>query len=232
MATIANFGVPSASGSLTSIPILMPKLAYRFRVTMYDFGDARVSQGATTLTSQVVTVTRPNLTHEEVMVDVYNSKIYLAGKHTWDPITLTIRDDVDSWVVSAIGSQLQKQLNHAGQSAPLAAPAYKFAMEISALDGGNGGATSGGVALVMDTWDFAGCFIQNVQYGENNYATSDVVTITLQIRFDNADQTVIIGNSGFGSVLGSIPVVTNQSRISTTNGSQVAALGGGTGGLT
>ena len=32
-----------------------------------------------------------------------------------------------------------------------------------------------------------GCFIQNANYGENNYSTSDVMTITLQIRFDAAD---------------------------------------------
>ena len=218
MATIANFGVPSAADGQAGIPLLMPKLAYRFRVTMYDFGAAKVAQGASTLTSQVVSVTRPNLTHEEVLIDVYNSKIYLAGKHTWDPITLTVRDDVDSWVVSAIGSQLQKQLNHGGQSAPLAAPAYKFAMEISALDGGNGGVTGGAGEMVMDSWDFAGCFIQNVQYGENNYATSDVVTITLQIRFDNADQTVLRGMAGPNRLLSDKPTVTNPSTMSSVNG--------------
>jgi len=43
-----------------------------------------------------MSVTRPTFSHEEVVVDVYNSKIYVAGKHTWDPVTVTIRDDVNN----------------------------------------------------------------------------------------------------------------------------------------
>ena len=56
-------------------------------------------------------------------------------------------------------------------------------MVIEQLDGGNG--TNG--PTVLETWSMNGCFIQNANYGENNYATSDVMQITLQIRFDAAD---------------------------------------------
>jgi len=56
-------------------------------------------------------------------------------------------------------------------------------MVIEQLDGGNGpeGPT------VLETWSMNGCFIQNANYGENNYATSDVMQISLQIRYDAAD---------------------------------------------
>ena len=95
MATIKSFGVPQMTGGSTDSPILMPKLSYRFRVTMINFGGNPNQKQSSTFTSQVVSVTRPNLTHEEITVDVYNSKIYLAGKHTWDPLTLVLKDDVE-----------------------------------------------------------------------------------------------------------------------------------------
>lgn len=187
MATVQNFGVPQLSAGSNDSPLLMPKLAYRFRVTLLNFGGLAATN---TLTSQVVSVTKPNLTHEEITVDVYNSKIYLAGKHTWDPITLTVKDDITGNVDRAIAAQLQRQLNHTAQSAPVAGGNYKFAMKIEALDGGNNVNVSGDTPIVLDEWTLAGCFIQNVQYGENNYATSDVVNITMQIRYDNADHRV------------------------------------------
>lgn len=177
MADLTQFGVPTAGGN----SMVMPKLQYRFRVQLYNFG---LGNGSTLeLTQNVVSVTRPSLTHDEVTLDAYNSKVYLAGKHTWDPVTLTVRDDINNSVTKQIAQQLQKQLNQGLQSAPTAGRDYKFGMVIEQLDGGNG-ATG---PTVLETWSMNGCFIQNANYGENNYATSDVMQITLQIRFDAAD---------------------------------------------
>ena len=177
MADLTQFGVPTAGGN----SMVMPKLQYRFRVQLYNFG---LGNGSTLeLTQNVVSVTRPSLTHDEVTLDAYNSKVYLAGKHTWDPVTLTVRDDINNSVTKQIAQQLQKQLNQGLQSAPTAGRDYKFGMVIEQLDGGNG--TNG--PTVLETWSMNGCFIQNANYGENNYATSDVMQNTLQIRFDAAD---------------------------------------------
>ena len=30
---------------------------------------------------------------QQMTVDIYNSRVYPAGKHTWEPITLTLRED-------------------------------------------------------------------------------------------------------------------------------------------
>jgi len=140
----------------------------------------------------VISVTRPSLTHDEVTLDAYNSKVYLAGKHTWEPITLTLRDDINGTVTKQIASQLQKQLNQGLQSAPVAGRDYKFGLVIEQLDGSQPG-------TVIETWSLNGCFIQNANYGENNYATSDVMQITLQIRFDAADIHGVEQTSASGS---------------------------------
>jgi hypothetical protein len=189
MATVKAFGVPQLNDSGLNSPILMPKLAYRFRVTMFGFGSNNSIQQST-FSSQIVSVSRPNLTHDEVVVDVYNSRIHLAGKHTWDPIQLVVRDDINGNIDKFIASQLQKQLNHASQSAAASGGNYKFSMLIDQLDGSNSAGNPGSTVAALDSWSLAGCFITNVQYGENNYADSAVTQITLQIRYDNADHIV------------------------------------------
>lgn len=173
MADLTSFGVPVEATTV----IMMPKLQYRFRVIMEQFG---VSASTRELSANVVSVTRPSVTHDEITVDSYNSRAYLAAKHTWEPITLTVRDDMNNTVSKAIAEQLQKQLSHGTQSAAATGVDYKFGMRIEQLDGSD-------VPVVVETWTLAGCFIQNANYAENNYATSDVMQITLAIRYDNAD---------------------------------------------
>lgn len=176
MADLNQYGVPTGTNAMA-----MPKLQYRFRVNLFGFG--RDSGGVISLTQNAVSVTRPSLTHDEITLDSYNSRAYLAAKHTWEPITLTLRDDINNTVTRMVAAQLQKQLNHGAQSAPAAGFDYKFGMVIEQLDGSQ----DSGANSVVETWSLNGCFIQNVNYGENNYATSDVMTITLQIRYDGAD---------------------------------------------
>lgn len=168
----------NVDGGTTGV-LVQPKLAYRFRVLLNEFGNGDNLE----LTSQVVSVSRPTLTHDDVIIDVYNSRINLAGKHTWDMISLTVRDDVTGNVAKTIAAQVQKQVDHANQSSTTAGGGYKFGMAIENLDGSQ-------PATVLDSWQLAGCYIQNVNYGENNYATSDPLQITIAIKFDNANHVV------------------------------------------
>lgn len=174
---LSKFNVPGGTQGV----LVQPKLSYRFRVLLNDFGNGDTLE----LTSQVVSVTRPNLTHDDITIDVYNSRIFLAGKHTWDPITLTVKDDVTGSVARAIASQLQKQVDHTNQSSATSGFGYKFGIVITNLDGGNG------TEQPLDSWEIVGAYIQNVQYGENNYSTSDPLNISISIKYDNANHNVL-----------------------------------------
>lgn len=175
MAIITNLSVPTEKSGNTAT--LMPKLAYRFRVSfLYDSDQL--------ITSNVISVTRPVLSHEPVTIDAYNSKIKLAGKHTWEDVTMTLRDDVNSNVIKQIELQIQKQIDMSDQSATLSGANYKFQAKIESLDGANGSA-----AKALDTWVLDGCYIVNYQPGENNYATSDATQISITISYDNATHT-------------------------------------------
>lgn len=183
ISTLSKITVPLASDqSAVAQGQLMPKLQYRFRVVLENFG---VSTPRTELTKQVMDVTRPNLTFEEITIDVYNSRSYLAGKHTWEPITLNLRDDVGGNVQKLVGEQNQKQFDFFEQASAASGIDYKFTTRIEILDGGNGAWD----ATVLETFELYGCFLQNTNWNTLAYNANDPVTVTLAIRYDNAIQT-------------------------------------------
>jgi len=185
VSSLTKFTVPLDSDqSANAQGLLMPKLKYRFRALFENLG---VSTPRTELTKQVMDITRPSLTFEEMEVPVYNSRVYLAGKHSWDPITVNFRDDVNGSVSRLLGEQVQKQFDVMEQASAAAGIDYKFITRFEILDGGNGAS----VANVLETWELYGCFIQNVNYNDLNYASNEPVTITAAIRFDNAIQSPI-----------------------------------------
>jgi hypothetical protein len=172
--TKSKFGVPVTGN--TGSGVLMPKLKYRFRVSfLNNFGGSAETK---VLTQNIQSVSRPKISYEEQVIDSYNSKIYVQGKHTWEQINVTIRDDITNQVAKQVGAQVQRQLNHFQQSTPASGSDYKFDMQVEILDGVNAGAT--------EVWFLEGCFLTNVDYSETDYSASDAVQITLQVRYDNA----------------------------------------------
>ena len=190
ISTLSKITVPLASGdSASNQGLLMPKLQYRFRVSLENFG---VSTPTTELTKQVIDVTRPNVSFEQMTLDVYNSRVYLAGKHTWEPITLNLREDVNNAVQKLVGEQLQKQFDFMEQSSPVSGQDYKFTTRIEILDGGNGVYTPN----VLETFELYGCFITNANYNSLAYQNNEPVTVTLEMQYDNAIQTDADGGIG------------------------------------
>ncbi len=183
ISTLSKFTVPLATDqSSGSQGLLMPKLQYRFRVVLENFG---VSTPRSELTKQVADVTRPELNFENQTLDVYNSRVYYAGKHTWNPLTLTLRDDVNNAVSKLVGEQIQKQFDFFEQASAASGVDYKFTTRIEMLHGGNGASSPN----ILETFELYGAFIESVNYNTLNYATSEPATITLTLRYDNAIQT-------------------------------------------
>ncbi len=194
ISTLSKITVPLDSNqSASNQGLLMPKLQYRFRVMLENFG---VSTPTTELTKQVQDITRPNLSFENTTIDVYNSKVYLAGKHSWEPITLTLREDVNNNVQKLVGEQLQKQFDFFEQSAAASGADYKFVTRIEITDGANGANTVG----VLETFELYGCYVESANYNTLAYNTSEPVTVTLSLRYDNAIQTP--QGTGVGTAVG------------------------------
>ena len=181
--TLQNISVPTA-GAGSNSSLLMPKLQYRFRVLLDNFGTTGGPDGTREISRQVVDVTRPNISFEQMTIEAYNSRTYLAGKHTWEPITLTLREDANNNVQKVVGQQLQRQFDFFEQSSAVSSGSYKFQTSIEILDGGNG--ANG--AAVIDRFRLVGCYIESANYNSLAYATNEAVTTTLSIRYDNASQ--------------------------------------------
>jgi hypothetical protein len=162
--------------------MLMPKLKYRFRVTFENFGK---SGSTTELTKQVQDCARPSVKFANQVIEIYNSKINYAGKPTWDPIAVKIRDDVTGAVTSLIGEQNQRQFDFFEQSSAASAGDYKFTLRIEMLDGGNGTSTPN----VLETWVCYGCYLVSTNYQGLDYKAQEAVILDLSIQFDNAVQT-------------------------------------------
>ncbi len=194
ISTLSRLTVPlDSNASASNQGLLMPKLQYRFRVSLENFG---TSSPTTELTKQVIDTTRPNVTFDQMTVDIYNSRVYLAGKHTWEPITINLREDVSNNVQKLVGEQLQKQFDFFEMSSAASGSDYKFVTRIEILDGGNGA----NAPTVLETFELYGCYVENANYNTLNYATSEPVTVALSIRYDNAIQTP--QGTGIGTAVG------------------------------
>ncbi len=193
ISTLSKFTVPLANDqSAQSQGLLMPKLQYRFRVILENFG---VSTPRAELTKQVVDVTIPDLSFDQITLDVYNSRVYMAGKHTWNPITLNLRDDVNNAVSKLVGEQVQKQFDFFEQASAASGIDYKFTARTEVLDGGQGASEP----TVLETFELYGAYVESVNYNTLAYNTSDPATISLTIRYDNAIQTP--QGTGIGSAV-------------------------------
>jgi hypothetical protein len=194
VASLSKFTVPLATNQSASAQgLLMPKLAYRFRITFNGFG---VSNPKTELTKQIMDFTRPQVQFDEITVDAYNSRVKLIGKPAWQDITINLRDDAPGNVSRLVGEQLQKQMDFLEMSSAASGIDYKFTTKVEILDGGNGA----NEPVVLETWELYGCYLKGADYGELNYGTNEAVTIAMTIAYDNANQTP--EGSGVGTEIG------------------------------
>lgn len=172
--TLDKFGIPMGGGTGRG-GIIQPKAKHKFRVRVVNFGPVA---GGIELSQQVAQVGRPQFSQESHQVHAYNSVAYYAGKHSWQTITLSLRDDVTNSVTKLVSHQNQKQMNHLNQTSPLAGSNYKFQMYVETLDGGDSG--------VLETWCLEGCWITNTDMDTFDYSTAEPMMINLTVQFDNA----------------------------------------------
>ena len=192
IASLSRFTVPLASNQSSATQgLLMPKMKYRFRVSFENFG---VSGSTVELTKQVAEAARPSVKFEDKTIEVYNSKIHYAGKPTWAPVAIKLRDDITNAVTKLVGEQNQKQFDFFEQASATSAGDYKFITRIEMLDGGNGAEA----ITVLETWELYGCYLESTNYQALSYTGSaDIMLIDLSIQYDNAQQ--IGAGAGMGT---------------------------------
>lgn len=189
MATLSQVGIAGVGNG-----ILHPKHKNRWRVIFSGLGGALGANASVPndLSLQVITATRPSISYEEVQLDRYNSRVFVAGKHNFEPCTLTVEDDVTNRATNAIQTQLESQQRLIGATGPwlnteATAFGYKFGMTLEQLDGNE---------TVVEAWKYEGCFLSAVDYGDYDYTTGEKMTINLTVRYDHARQVLTAGVTG------------------------------------
>ena len=193
MATLANFGIPGAGAG-----ILHPRLKNKFRITFMNMGRLVPGTNSRNLTMQVTNITLPNLTFEEVVLHRYNSTAYVAGKHSWEPIRVTVEDDITGLAAKVVTAQLETQQRIVGSdldgrwlNTAATGSDYKFGIKIDQLDGDEG---------VVQTWVLEGAMLVSADFGDRDYSASEAATITMSVRYDHARH--IESGAGYGTALG------------------------------
>ena len=190
MSTINDIGIPGVGNG-----ILHPKQKNRWRITFANLGGGADSQP---LSMQATTVTRPVITFEEIQLDRYVSRAFIAGKYTFEPMTLSFEDDVSGSASQVIQTQLQKHQWLIGAEGQWLAAAgegslYKFVTYLDMLDGND---------QTTERWTIEGCWFSQVDYTDLDMAAADAVLITTTLRYDHARQNIGGYNQGEGVAAG------------------------------
>jgi len=188
MALITDMGIPAGFGG----GIQQPLYKNRWQVTMLLREAA--NNGIKAITSMAITAERPKVEYEEIQLDRYNSRAYLQGKYTFQPVTFVIEPDLGGRCHRAIQDQMEVQQRLIGPDAgeflgqAEAGEDYKFNVIMQLLNGSHPNA--GGTTNPLETWSLEGCALNNVDFGDLDYQASETIKTTMTIRYDHARMLV------------------------------------------
>lgn len=124
----------------------------------------------------VKTASRPTFTTEEVAINWINQTRYIGGKTTFNTMTVTLHDAVGpsgaQQVMEWIRAKYESVSGREGY-----ADFYKRDIQLKLLDP---------VGTVIQLWDIKGAFITEANFNDLSYEGSDLVEISLTLRYDNA----------------------------------------------
>lgn len=180
MAIITDMGVPGTSFA----GILQPFHKHRWTVEFVFPGGNRPEH----LTASAITADRPKLEFEEIQLDRYNSKAFIFGKHTFQPISITFEPDIGGQVHQAIIEQNERQQhlianqsnNFMGQAE--AGMDYKFVTRLIMRNGDH----SFPGARKLEEWVLEGCGLQNNDFSDLDYQATETVKTVITLRYDHA----------------------------------------------
>tara|TARA_R110002060_G_scaffold2656_1_gene4378 strand:+ start:13 stop:501 length:489 start_codon:yes stop_codon:yes gene_type:complete len=121
------------------------------------------------------TAARPTMNTEEITIPFINSHRYIAGKTTFDALSVTLHDPIApsgaQQVMEWVRTHFESVSGRAGY-----ADFYKRDCQLKMLDP---------VGTVVELWDIKGAFLTSAGFGELSYDSGEPSEISLTMRFDN-----------------------------------------------
>lgn len=147
------------------------KFRYTLQIVPYCSGSRSIGPNF------VKTSARPNYDIEETELNFLNAKTWIAGKLTWQSITVNYID--------AGAQDLQGLYNWIGQNAQLNDnEAFKQGTTFEDYAADAFLVLYDGCGRAMEQWKLFNVWPQAVNFGELDYSSSEEVTIELTIRYD------------------------------------------------
>lgn len=117
---------------------------------------------------------RPQISFDETVIDYINNKRYVAGKATFQPLNITLLDPI-------VPSESQKviewlRLCYEPQTGRMGyAQFYQKTINMKLLDP---------VGAVVEDWEFQNTWIQDANFNDLDYTSSEPADISLVLRYD------------------------------------------------
>ena len=121
----------------------------------------------------VSTANRPKINITKTPIPFLNTEFYVAGRYTWQPLAITFRDPIGPSASQAIMEWIRLHAESLTGRMGYAA-GYMRNLELDMLDP-NG--------VTVSKWILVNCMVvDNTDFGELNYGTDSLSTITVNIQ--------------------------------------------------
>jgi hypothetical protein len=125
---------------------------------------------------QVVSASRPNIKIGEVEIPFLNTSTWVAGRFTWEPITVKFKDPIGPSSAQALMEWVRLHAESVTGRMGYAA-GYKKDVELELLDP---------AGVVVEKWILQGTMITDANFGPLDYKAEDIAEIDVVLRFDRA----------------------------------------------
>tara|TARA_R110001583_G_scaffold128973_1_gene280708 strand:- start:228 stop:716 length:489 start_codon:yes stop_codon:yes gene_type:complete len=124
----------------------------------------------------IKTANRPQISFEEVQLDHMNTRRWIKGKGVWQSLQITLYDPVVPSAAQAIMEWIR--LSHESVTGRDGySDFYKKDVTFNVL---------GPVGDIVEEWQLKGAWVQDAQFGDLDFSSSEPVDITVTLRYDYA----------------------------------------------
>lgn len=143
-----------------------PKLQHRFQLSLGSDFPAYLVQSAA----------RPSIEGSRKEIDYINTKRYIAGKYSWSTLDVTFNDPIVPSAAQRVYEWFKTHYDFPSGTAGYASD-YKRRVKLKLL---------GPDGTFVEEWELVGTFIQSTNFGELNYGSDDLVTVSATLSYDYA----------------------------------------------
>ena len=119
---------------------------------------------------------RPSAKIGTVKVDFLNSHANVAGKYSWESISVTFRDPIGPSASQALMEWFRLHAESVSGRMGYAV-SYKKNVDLEMLDP---------TGVVVQKWVLEGCFLSGLNFGDLDYSREELASITADIVMDKA----------------------------------------------